>query len=327
MNQKISVISLTRFLEVTCHNNLFMSDYHIPVLLSESLTALNIKPGGIYVDMTFGAGGHSASILEKLGSSGRLYGFDQDRDATVNEMKDPRFIFIQANFRHIQRFMRLYGHTEIDGVFMDLGVSSHQLDQAERGFSYRFDAELDMRMNNQAPKDAVRVLNEYPEEKLQEVFSKYGEVQNSRTLAKAIVQYRKQTLIRTTLQFNSILQPLVRGHEVKYFAKVYQAIRMEVNDEIGALEEALRGSVAVLKTGGRLVVIAYHSIEDRVVKNFIKSGNAEGILRKDHFGNVLRPLKAINKKLILPSEEEMKKNSRARSARLRIGEKTLTMNI
>ncbi len=298
-----------------------MQEYHVPVLLSESLKGLNIRKGGIYVDLTFGAGGHSRAILELLGDRGKLYGFDQDEDAWKNALDDPRFILVKANFRHIHRFMRFYGEEQVDGVLMDLGVSSHQINWAERGFSYRFEANLDMRMNIRQPVCAVHILNDYPEYRLQQVFSRYGEIRNAKMLAKSIAEQRTHQKLITTGQLNSILKSLAIGPEVKYYSKVYQAIRMEVNDEEGALKEAMEGSIKVLRNGGRLVVISYHSIEDRLVKNFIRSGNAEGQLEKDFFGHGHKPLTAVNKKPILSGEEELKNNPRSRSAKLRIAEK------
>jgi 16S rRNA (cytosine1402-N4)-methyltransferase len=298
-----------------------MSDYHVPVMLDECIAGLNLKPDGKYVDVTFGAGGHSQSILKNLGDEGHLYGFDQDDDAVANQLDDPRFTFIKANFRHIKRFLRVEGVRKVDGILADLGVSSWQLDFPERGFSYRFDADLDMRMNNAEELTAAIILKEYSQDDLQLLFSKFGEVRNSRTLAKEIVSERGKSLIKTTFQLNEILERLKFGTRPKYFAQVYQALRMEVNQEVQVLEEMLQGGLDVLNPGGRFVVMSYHSIEDRYVKNFFKSGNVDGTLMQDDFGHIDRPFKLINKKLIQASAEELARNSRAKSAKLRIAEK------
>ena len=297
-----------------------MSDYHVPVMLEECIDALQISPGGIYLDATYGAGGHSKSILKKL-ISGHLYGFDQDDDAEANAMVHECFTFVKANFRNLGRFMRLYEEEAIHGILMDLGVSSHQFDLAERGFSYRYDAALDMRMNQRAKLSAVNVLNDYSEKELIEIFSKYGEVRNAKTLASKVVSTRTANPFRTTFQLNAFLEKACIGDLQKYLSQVYQAIRIEVNDEMGALAEALNSSIEVLGENGRLVVMSYHSIEDRMVKNFMKYGNAEGKMIKDDYGNIYRPMKMVNKKVILASEEELKRNSRARSAKLRIATK------
>ena len=296
-------------------------EYHVPVLLEESLDALQIRPNGIYIDATFGAGGHSKPILKRLNAKGHLYGFDQDVDVEENLLEVENFTFIPANFRHIKRFMRLYEVESVDGILFDLGVSSHQLNMADRGFSYRFDAPLDMRMNQSAKTDAIEVVNTYDARQLQDVLSKYGEVRNARTLAQRLVSERKQRKISTTYQLNALLDKVRMGPELKYYSQVYQAIRMEVNDEMGALEEALRGAIDCLGERGRLVVISYHSLEDRMIKNFLKAGNAEGKMVKDDYGNIYRTIKQVNKKLILPSQEEVSRNNRARSAKMRIGEK------
>ena len=298
-----------------------MSEYHVPVMLDECIAGLNLKPSGKYVDVTFGAGGHSQSILKNLGDEGHLYGFDQDDDAVANQLDDPRFTFIKANFRHIKRFLRVEGVRKVDGILADLGVSSWQLDFPERGFSYRFDADLDMRMNNAEEMTAAIILKEYSQDDLQLLFSKFGEVRNSRTLAKLIIQERGKSDIRTTFQLNEILERIRFGPKAKYFAQVYQALRMEVNQEVQVLEEMLQGGLEVLKPGGRFVVMSYHSIEDRIVKNFFKTGNADGQLKKDDFGVIDRPFKLINKRVILASDDEVKRNSRAKSAKLRIAEK------
>ena len=296
-------------------------EYHIPVLLKESLDALQIRPDGIYIDATFGAGGHSKPILKQLSAKGHLYGFDQDMDAEDNLLDHPCFTFIRSNFRHIKRFMRLYEVKELDGVLMDLGVSSHQLDMPDRGFSYRYDAKLDMRMNQEASLDGKEVINTYSARGLQNIFSRYGEVRNAKTLADKIVSARNHRTITTTFQLNAILNEVRMGPLMKYYSQVYQAIRIEVNDEEGALIEALEGSLDCLKEGGRIVVISYHSLEDRIVKNFFKSGNAEGVISKDNYGNIMKPIKQVNKKLILPDDEEVNRNARARSAKMRIGMK------
>lgn len=293
----------------------------MPVMLDECIAGLNLKPNGKYVDVTFGAGGHSQSILKNLGDEGHLYGFDQDDDAVANQLDDPRFTFIKANFRYIKKFLRVEGVRKVDGILADLGVSSWQLDFPERGFSYRFDADLDMRMNNAEELTAAIILKEYTQDDLQLLFSKFGEVRNSRTLAKEIVSERAKSPIKTTFQLNEILERLKFGTRPKYFAQVYQALRMEVNQEVQVLEEMLQGGLDVLEPGGRFVIMSYHSIEDRYVKNFFKSGNVDGKLIQDDFGHIDRPFKLINKKLIQASEEELKTNSRARSAKLRIAEK------
>ncbi|MCB0580901.1 MAG: 16S rRNA (cytosine(1402)-N(4))-methyltransferase RsmH [Phaeodactylibacter sp.] len=298
-------------------------EYHQPVLASESIDALAIRPGGIYVDATFGGGGHSRLILEKLGAEGRLLGFDQDEDARANVPEDGRFAFVQHNFRFMKRFLRLHRITELDGMLADLGVSSHQLDVAERGFSYRFDAALDMRMSRQQEKTAATVTNTYTPEALQEVFSRYGEVRNARTLAQRITQEREHRPIETIGAFLAAVEPVVRGHRARYLSQVFQALRIEVNDEMGALQDFLEQALELLRPGGRLAVITYHSVEDRMVKNFLKAGNFEGRQEKDFYGNIQRPFKTITKKAITPSEEEVRQNPRARSAKLRVGEKVL----
>ncbi|MFZ1559459.1 MAG: 16S rRNA (cytosine(1402)-N(4))-methyltransferase RsmH [Saprospiraceae bacterium] len=298
-----------------------MNEYHVSVLLKESIENLNILPGGKYVDLTFGAGGHSRSILHNLSAKGHLYAFDQDADAVANALVDERFTLIEANFRYLRRFLRLEGVKEVDGILADLGVSSHQLDMPERGFSYRFDAPLDMRMNTQADFTAAVLLQSYSEEKLVDVLSSYGEVRNAKTLAKALVHAGKVAEIRTTFDMNRVLDQHVLGPRLKYFSQVYQALRMEVNDEIGALKDMLTEGYEVLKPGGRFVVITFHSIEDRVVKNFFKTGNFDGEMEKDEFGNISRPFVLINKKVIMAENKEQRENARSRSAKLRIAEK------
>lgn len=298
-----------------------MNEYHVSVLLKESIENLNILPKGKYVDLTFGAGGHSRSILDNLSAKGHLYAFDQDADAVANAIVDERFTLIEANFRYLRRFLRLEGVKEVDGILADLGVSSHQLDMPERGFSYRFDAPLDMRMNTQADLTAAVLLQSYSEEKLVYVLSSYGEVRNAKTLAKALVNAGKVAEIRTTFDLNRVLDQHVLGPRLKYFSQVYQALRMEVNDEIGALKDMLTEGYEVLKPGGRFVVITFHSIEDRVVKNFFKTGNFDGEMEKDEFGNISRPFVLINKKVIMAENKEQRENARSRSAKLRIAEK------
>ncbi len=296
-------------------------EYHVPVLATESIDALNIKPNGVYVDATFGGGGHSKLILERLGEEGYLFGFDQDEDAQENIIDDPRFTFVDHNFRLLKRFLRLHGHSKIDGVLADLGVSSHQLDEASRGFSYRFDAALDMRMNREEGQTAADLLNRLSAGELQEMFSQYGEVRNSKMLAKAIVGSRLSGKLQTVGDFLSILEPLIRGQRRRYLSQVFQAIRIAVNDEMGALSDFMSQVSEVLKPTGRFSVITYHSIEDRLVKRFLKTGNVEGVVEKDFYGNIQRPFKVITRKAILPTEEEIKRNPRARSAKLRIGER------
>ena len=295
--------------------------YHLPVLASESVEALAIRPGGTYVDATFGGGGHSRLILEKLGEEGRLLGFDQDEDALANVPEDERFTFVHHNFRFLKRFLRLHRIREVDGILADLGVSSHQLDVAERGFSYRFDAALDMRMNQQQEKTAATVVNTYEPAALQEVFSRYGEVRNARTLAQRLLQEREHRPIETIGAFLAAVEPVIRGHRARYLSQAFQALRIEVNDEMGALQEFLEQSLELLRPQGRLVVITYHSVEDRMVKNYLKAGNFEGRQEKDFYGNILRPFRLITRKAVVPSEEEVKRNPRARSAKLRVGEK------
>lgn len=295
--------------------------YHLPALAAESMDALAIQPTGIYVDATFGGGGHSKLILEKLGDKGRLFGFDQDEDAAQNALDNPRFTFVQSNFRYLKRFLRLHGVKAVDGILADLGVSSHQLDEATRGFSYRFDAALDMRMNREDERTAADIVNSYSVEDLQRVFSEYGEVRNSRTLAQRIVEERHTRPIQTVNDLLAIMEPVIRGQRLRYLSQVFQALRIEVNDEMGALREFLEQSLEVLQPGGRLAVITYHSLEDRLLKNFLKTGNAEGVVKSDFYGNIFRPFKVITKNPIEPSEAEVEQNPRARSAKLRVGEK------
>ena len=295
--------------------------YHKPVLLDESIDGLDITNKGIYVDVTFGGGGHSKSILTRLGDNGHLLGFDRDSDAKRNIPDDPRFTFVHGNFRYLQKFLRLYNIDKVDGVLADLGVSSFQFDTAVRGFSYRFEADLDMRMSQENELDATTILNTYSEKELWYMFSDYGEIKNSRSLAKAIIEYRANQRIVASADFIKMLGPLIRGSKVKYLSQVYQALRIEVNDEINALKDFLIDAHKVLKKGGRLSIISYHSLEDRLVKNFFKVGNFEGKMIQDDFGNIERIFKLINRKVILPSEIELEQNSRSRSAKLRVAEK------
>ena len=297
-----------------------MSEYHIPVMLHESIDLLNIDGDGIYVDATFGAGGHSMEILNRLGPDSKLLVFDQDQDATQNLIQDDRLIFIDSNFRYLENYLNYLKIEKIDGILADLGVSSFQFDSEDRGFSYRFDAMLDMRMNQEMKLSANDILQTYPEEELVDVFSKYGEVRNSKTLAREIVKNRSQA-IWTSQRFNALLDRLRMGTTAKYFAQVYQAIRIEVNDEMGALKDLLKASKDYLKKDGRLVVISYHSIEDRLVKNVMKNGNPEGKMVQDDFGNIDRPFKVITKQVVVADDEEQKRNSRARSAKLRAARK------
>ena len=296
--------------------------YHVPVLLNEVIEHLQIIPAGIYVDCTFGGGGHSKKILEQLNENGKLIVFDQDKDAEKNVPDDKRVTFIPHNFRHLQRMLRLHKISKVNGILADIGVSSHQINVPERGFSTRFDAALDMRMNQKESKMAGDVVKTYSEEQLHRIFEQYGEVTNSKTLAKTIVTLRKTQAMNTINQFKNVLYPVVKGNPEKYFAQVFQALRIEVNDELGALKDLLSQSVDVLADGGRIAVITFHSLEDRIVKNFFKNGNFEEEQERDLFGNVLKsPLKVITKKPILPSKEELKLNPRARSSKLRVAEK------
>lgn len=299
-------------------------EYHVPVLLHESLEGMDIHPDGVYVDVTFGGGGHSREILRRLGDEGRLYGFDQDADAEQNIPDDERFVFVRSNFRYLYNFMRYYDEVgEVDALLADLGVSSHHFDDRERGFSFRFEGSLDMRMNTRAGQTATDVLNNYTEEQLADVFYLYGELKNARRLAAAVVAYRTgKKPILTSGDLLEIVTPFIgRDKEKKFLAQVFQALRIEVNDEMGALREMLGASLKVLRPGGRLVVITYHSLEDRLVKNFLKTGNFEGKVEQDFFGNVRSPFKLLSGKVITPSKEEIERNPRSRSAKLRIAEK------
>ena len=298
--------------------------YHVPVLLQEVIAGLNIHPEGTYVDCTFGGGGHSREILNHLNEKGRLFAFDQDADAKQNLPDDRRLVFIPHNFRHLQRFLRLHKSTVVDGIMADLGVSSHQFDLAERGFSTRFDGELDMRMDRRQETTAAHVVNTYSEQQLHKLFEQYGEVTNAKTLARTIVQIRENVSLNTVANFRNALQSIVKGNPNKYFAQVFQALRIEVNDELGALREMLQQIAPSLKPGGRAAIITFHSLEDRIVKNFFRKGtfqeadDAAGFLGQN---TPPPPLKIVTKKPIVPSEEEQKRNPRSRSAKLRIAEK------
>jgi 16S rRNA (cytosine1402-N4)-methyltransferase len=297
--------------------------YHVPVLLKESVDGLNIHKGGVYIDVTFGGGGHSREILSRLDDSCHLYSFDQDADAAQNiPGEDGRFTFVLSNFRYIKNWMRYYGVEQIDGLLADLGVSSHHFDDAERGFSFRFDAPLDMRMNKQAHKTAADIVNEYDEERLADIFFLYGELKTSRRIASALVKARQQQPVRTTQDFMKVVEPFFkREREKKDMAKLFQALRIEVNHEMEALREMLYSATELLRPGGRLSVITYHSLEDRMVKNVIKTGNAEGKLKQDFFGKIETPYRAVNRQVIIPDNDEQEKNPRSRSAKLRIAEK------
>ncbi len=298
------------------------SAYHVPVLLHETIEGLNIKSDGIYVDCTFGGGGHSREILKYLGENGRLYVFDQDADAEQNLPDDSRLFFIRQNFRHVQKFLRVNKVNAVDGILADLGVSSHQFDEAERGFSIRFDALLDMRMDNRQTLTAAALLKEFSEKELHRIFEQYGEVTNSRTLAKTIVAARNHVAINTINEFKQAIHSIVKGNPNKYFAQVFQALRIAVNDEMGALKDLLEQSVDLLKPGGRLAIITFHSLEDRMVKNFFRHGAHEETEADEIYGTKPQsPLKIITRKPIEASQEELKRNSRSRSAKLRVAEK------
>ncbi|MCK9413525.1 MAG: 16S rRNA (cytosine(1402)-N(4))-methyltransferase RsmH [Prolixibacteraceae bacterium] len=299
-----------------------MSEYHIPVLLKESIDGLNLQPNGIYVDVTYGGGGHSRLILERL-RGGKLVAFDQDEDALQNLIDDERLIFVNHNFKFIKNFLRFHGIPKVDGILADLGVSSHDFDQADRGFSFRFDGKLDMRMNQSAETDAVKVINEYEVQKLGVMFREYGEIQNWRNLSETISQARTIEKIVTVTQFLNIISRCVPAKvEKKYLAQVFQALRIEVNGEMQALETFLESTLELMNPGGRLVVISYHSLEDRMVKNFMRSGRIDGKSEQDFFGHYHLPLELITRKVIVPGEEETQRNPRARSARLRIAQRT-----
>ena len=296
--------------------------YHVPVLLQESIDGLDIKPDGVYVDVTFGGGGHSREILNRLGKNGHLYSFDQDEDAEKNKFDDGRFTFVRSNFRYLKNWMRYYGVDHIDGLLADLGVSSHHFDDETRGFSFRFDAPLDMRMNKRAGITAADIINHYNEEQLSDIFYIYGELKNARKIASVIAKARTEKTIETTGDLMTITEKLFqREREKKELAKLFQALRIEVNHEMDALKEMLNGAREVLCQGGRLSVITYHSLEDRIVKNIIKAGNAEGKVKQDFFGRIEAPFRQVTNKIITPSDEEQQRNPRSRSAKLRIAEK------
>ena len=295
--------------------------YHNPVMLTECIEALKIKPDGVYVDVTFGGGGHTREILKHLGASGKLIAFDQDEDAKANLPDDPRVLFVAANFRYLSRFLKLHGYKKVDGILADLGVSSHQFDTAERGFSYRFNADLDMRMNQEDTLKASDILNTYNTGQLQTMFSEFGEVRNSKTLAQRIADERSIKPFKYISDFLTLIRPLSMGEEMRYSSQVFQALRMEVNKETDVLTEMLESTADCLKPGANLVVMSYHSIEDRLVKNVMKTGNARGEQIKDFYGNISRPFKVITKKPIEPTHSEVKMNVRARSAKLRIAER------
>ena len=295
--------------------------YHIPALLDECIEGLQIKPDGTYVDVTFGGGGHSRAIMSQLGPEGHLYSFDQDLDAYANRIDDPRFTFVHSNFAYLCNFMRFYGVDKVDGIIADLGVSFHHFDEGERGFSFRADGRLDMRMNRDAHRDAAWIVANYTEEQLADVLYLYGELRQARRMASAIVKARNAGTLTTTGQLVEVVKPFIAPKaEKKELAQVFQALRIEVNDEIATLKKLLESSLKVLKPGGRLVVLTYHSLEDRLVKNFIKSGNVEGKVEKDFFGRVNAPLRAVNNKVIVAGDAEVERNPRARSAKLRIAE-------
>lgn len=298
------------------------SFYHVPALLNESVDGLKISPSGVYVDVTFGGGGHSREILSRLGENGRLLGFDQDEDAIANIIPDNRFTFVRSNFRYLKNFLKYHDIEQVDGIIADLGVSFHHFDKSVRGFSFRFSGDLDMRMNRGVSLNAADILNEYQEDRLADVFYKWGELKNSRRIASSVVEFRAKKKIEKTDDLLEIVAPFTRrDKEKKILAQAFQALRIEVNGEMEALTEMLKQSLDVLKPGGRFSVISYHSLEDRLVKNFFRTGNFEGNLEKDFFGNPLTPFETINRKVIMPSEEEQRNNPRSRSAKLRVAEK------
>lgn len=304
------------------HYDMEATVYHIPALLNECMQGLALKPDGTYVDVTFGGGGHSRAIMQLLGPDGHLYAFDQDMDAWQNRIDDPRFTFVHSNFAFLKNFMRYYGVQGVDGVLADLGVSFHHFDDAARGFSFRFDGALDMRMNRDGGRSAASIIADYSEQQLADVLYLYGELKQSRRMAAAIVKARAASPITTTARLIEVVRPMVRpAQEKKELAQVFQALRIEVNDEIGTLKRMLAQALDVLKPGGRLAVITYHSLEDRLVKNFIRSGNVEGRVEKDFFGRVDAPLKAVNNRVIVPGADEVERNPRSRSAKLRVAQK------
>jgi len=295
--------------------------YHQPALLHESIEGLSINPSGIYADVTFGGGGHSREILAKLNADGRLIAFDQDEDSLSNALDDERFTLVNENFRYLKNFLRLHKAFPLDGILADLGISSHQIDTPGRGFATRFEGPLDMRMARNQGATAAEMVNTYPEEKLRSVFQLYGEISNARQLAVKIVEARKNPITTTSELKEAIKSCMPSNYENKYLAQVFQAIRIEINDEMGALQAMLKQCADSLKPGGRLVVISYHSLEDRLVKNYIKTGNTEGILEKDFYGNIIAPFKSITRKPITPAEAELATNPRSRSAKLRVAQK------
>ncbi len=296
--------------------------YHLPVMLNECMEGLHINPDGVYVDVTFGGGGHSRAIMERLGEGGRLFAFDQDADAIRNAIDDSRFVLIHENFKYMKNFLRLNGVRRVDGILADLGVSSHQFDEASRGFSTRFDGDLDLRMDRRQAVSARDLVNGWDEEDLRRVFKLYGELPNAAQMARAIAAARKEAPIETTMQLRTAVQrQLPRGMENKYLAMLFQALRIEVNGELEALRMMLEQAVEILNPGGRLVVMSYHSLEDRMVKNLMKTGNIDGELKKDFYGNVLSDIKPVTRKAVTPSAEELELNNRSRSAKLRVGEK------
>ena len=297
-----------------------MSPYHIPVLLKESIEGLDINPGGTYVDATFGGGGHSSFILKRL-KQGHLYAFDQDEEAKKNVPEDERFVFIDQNFRNIKKMLRAYGVTETDGIIADLGISSHQVDTPKRGFAHRLNGDLDMRMDNRSTLTAEEVVNSYDQEQLQKIFGEYGEVRNARTLAKLICESRNANDIENIETFIEVISPVIKGNRNRYLSQVFQALRIEVNDELSSLKDFLGQTIELLKKGGRLVMITYHSLEDRIVKNFMRYGTTTGEADKDFFGKEKKYFRLITKKAVEPGEEEIEHNPRARSAHLRIAEK------
>lgn len=307
----------------TCAQITTAETYHVPVMLHEAVDGMNIQPGGIYADLTLGGGGHTREILSRMNQNAHLYGFDQDEDAEQNIPSDERFTFVRSNFRYLSNFMRYYGADgKVDAILADLGVSSHHFDDSERGFSFRFDGKLDMRMNKRAGRTAAELVNTLSEEKLADIFYLYGELKNSRKLASAIVKARTDKQIETIGEFLNIVKPMFgREREKKELSKVFQALRIEVNQEMEALREMLESSIRVLKPGGRLVVITYHSLEDRMVKNIMRTGNVEGRAEQDFFGRIQAPLRQVNNKVIIPGADELKRNPRSRSAKLRIAEK------
>lgn len=297
--------------------------YHIPVLLDKCIDGLSLKEDGIYVDVTFGAGGHSKPILKRLSVKGHLFGFDKDSDARRNLVTASNFTFVHSDYRFIKRYLRYYNVSKVDGILADFGVSSHQLDSDDRGFAHKLEGKLDMRMNNNSQTNAAHILNTYPEGEIHRIMGMYGEVKNARKLAKAIVQRRKQNPFLFTQDFTDFLDQFSQRSRVKYFSQVFQALRIEVNDELGAIRDFLNDTIELLNPGGRLVVMSYHSLEDRIVKRFVKSGNVNGKIVTDDYGVPQVPFRIINKKLIVPDEEEIERNPRARSAKLRIAERLL----